>query len=249
MFRTIITDDIWFRIAPILKTFRIYFYNEIRLFVEAVLWKLRTGAPWRDLPTEFGSHSTVFNKFNRWSKSGLWQEIFNQIKGEIDNEWNFIDSTIVKAHQHSAGYNSDESEKIGRSVAGNSTKIHMISDSHGNPIDFILSEGQLHDAKIAGELLKLSCGENIIADRAYSSSILRDQIIKKGSQPIIPKKKNSVDKTNTGFDNYLYKIRHLAENLFARLKHFRSIATRFDKKGNNFASMVYLGCTFIWGKI
>ncbi len=62
MFRTIITDDIWFRIASILKTYRIYFYNEIRLFVEAVLWKLRTGAPLRDLPTEFGSHSTVFNK-------------------------------------------------------------------------------------------------------------------------------------------------------------------------------------------
>ena len=61
--------------------------------------------------------------------------------------------------------------------------------------------------------------------------------------------KNSVNKTNIGFDNHLYKIRHLAENLFARLKHFRSIATRYEKKSNNFASMIYLGCAFIWGKI
>ena len=249
MFRKIITDDIWSKITPILKNFRIYFSYELRLFIEAVLWKLRTGAPWRDLPTEFGSHSTVFNKFNRWSNYGLWQEIFKQIQGEIDDEWNFIDSTIVKAHQHSTGYPSNESEQIGKSVAGNSTKIHMLSDAHGNPVNFILTEGQLHDSKIAGELINISSGENIIADRAYSSLEIRDQIIKKGAQAIIPKKKNSVNKTNIGFDNHLYKIRHLAENLFARLKHFRSIATRFDKKGNNFASMVYLGCAFIWGKI
>jgi transposase len=249
MFRKIITDDIWSRITPILKNFRIYFSYELRLFIEAVLWKLRTGAPWRDLPTEFGSHSTVFNKFNRWSNYGLWQEIFKQIQGEIDDEWNFIDSTIVKAHQHSTGYPSNESEQIGKSVAGNSTKIHMLSDAHGNPVNFILTEGQLHDSKIAGELINISSGENIIADRAYSSLEIRDQIIKKGAQAIIPKKKNSVNKTNIGFDNHLYKIRHLAENLFARLKHFRSIATRYEKKSNNFASMIYLGCAFIWGKI
>ena len=249
MFRKIITDDIWSKITPILKNFRIYFSYELRLFIEAVLWKLRTGAPWRDLPTEFGSHSTVFNKFNRWSNYGLWQEIFKQIQGEIDDEWNFIDSTIVKAHQHSTGYPSNESEQIGKSVAGNSTKIHMLSDAHGNPVNFILTEGQLHDSKIAGELINISSGENIIADRAYSSLEIRDQIIKKGAQAIIPKKKNSVNKTNIGFDNHLYKIRHLAENLFARLKHFRSIATRYEKKSNNFASMIYLGCVFIWGKI
>ena len=63
----------------------------------------------------------------------------------------------------------------------------MISDSHGNPIDFILSEVLLHDFKIVEELLKLNCGENIIADRSYISSILRNQIMKKGSQQIIPK--------------------------------------------------------------
>ena len=156
MFRKIITDVIWSKITPILKNFRIYFSYELRLFIEAVLWKLRTGAPWRDLPTEFGSHSTVFNKFNRWSNYGLWQEIFKQIQGEIDDEWNFIDSTIVKAHQHSTGYPSNESEQIGKSVAGNSTKIHMLSDAHGNPVNFILTEGQLHDSKIAGELINMS---------------------------------------------------------------------------------------------
>jgi transposase len=65
----------------------VYFSYELRLFIEAVLWKLRTGAPWRDLPTEFGSHSTVFNKFNRWSNYGLWQEIFKELHIEKIANW------------------------------------------------------------------------------------------------------------------------------------------------------------------
>jgi transposase len=117
--------------------------------MEAVFWKLRTGAPWRDLPIEFGSYSTVFNKFNRWSKHGIWQKLFLKIRGELDNEWNFIDSTIVKDHQHSVNSKYKKRECIGRSVCGNSSKMHMLSDSHGNPIDFIISEGQVHDSRCA----------------------------------------------------------------------------------------------------
>ena len=109
MLRRMITDQIWSRLAIVIKEFKIHFSNKIRIFMEAVFWKLRTGAPWRDLPTEFGSHSTVFNKFNRWSKQGIWQNLFIKIRGELDNEWNFIDSTIVKAHQHSV--NSSNKKK------------------------------------------------------------------------------------------------------------------------------------------
>ena len=66
--------------------------------MEAVFWKLRTVAPLRVLPTELGSHSTAFNKFNLCKNQGIWQKLFIKIRGELDNEWNFIDSTIIKAH-------------------------------------------------------------------------------------------------------------------------------------------------------
>jgi transposase len=204
------------------------------IFFEAVLWKLRSGAPWRDLPSEFPPYSSIFNRFNRWSKIGLWKEIFEAMRSDLDNEWNFIDATIVKSHQHALGYSSHNSECIGKSVAGNSTKIHMLSDSHGNPIEFVISEGQIHDSQVAEQLIELSNGENIIADKAYDSEKIRKTIADKGLQAIIPKKSNAIDKTNVGYDKYLYKIRHLAENLFARLKHFRSIATRYEKKTINF---------------
>ena len=74
-----------------------------RNFIKAVLWIMRTGAPWRDLPTEFGSWNTVFNRFNRWSSVGKWNRIFLALAIDKDDEWHSIDSTINRAHQHSAG--------------------------------------------------------------------------------------------------------------------------------------------------
>ncbi|WP_186646661.1 transposase [Fluviispira vulneris] len=72
MLRLMIIAPMWSKQVPLVKEFKIHFSNRIRIFTEAVFWKLRTGAPRRDLPTEFGSFSTVFNKFNRWSKLGSW---------------------------------------------------------------------------------------------------------------------------------------------------------------------------------
>ena len=65
-----------------------------RNFIEAVLWWHRTGVPWRDLPSEFGPWSTVFNRFDRWSKSGKWQRMLEALKTEIDDEWHSLDSTV-----------------------------------------------------------------------------------------------------------------------------------------------------------
>ncbi len=73
-----------------------------RLFINAVLWIARTGAPWPDLPERFGKYDSVFQRFNRWSKNGTWQHIFEHLQ-EPDLEWMMIDSTTVRAHQHAAG--------------------------------------------------------------------------------------------------------------------------------------------------
>jgi putative transposase len=74
-----------------------------RNFVEAVLWWRRTGVPWRDLPGDFGPWKTVFNRFDRWSKAGRWSRLFHALQTDRDDEWHRIDSTINRAHQHSAG--------------------------------------------------------------------------------------------------------------------------------------------------
>jgi transposase len=74
-----------------------------RLFVDAVLWIARSGAPWRDLPEELGNWNSVFQRFRRWAKKGVWQRVFNALIENPDFEYLIIDSTIVRAHQHAAG--------------------------------------------------------------------------------------------------------------------------------------------------
>ena len=83
----------------------------------------------------------------------------------------------MKAHQHSTGAASDEDEAIGKSVAGNSTKIHMAVDAHGLPIDFEITGGEVHDCKVAPEFIaKFPSADYMIADKGYDSEELRDLI-------------------------------------------------------------------------
>jgi len=74
-----------------------------RLFVEAVLWIVRTGAPWRDLPVCFGCWNSAFRRFRRWSRKGVFEKIFNALSGDPDFEYAIVDGTIVRVHQHGTG--------------------------------------------------------------------------------------------------------------------------------------------------
>jgi transposase len=74
-----------------------------RLFVEAVIWKFRSGAPWRDLPERFGDWKNAHKRFSRWAESGVWGNLFKALADDPDNKYAMIDATIVRAHQHSAG--------------------------------------------------------------------------------------------------------------------------------------------------
>lgn len=106
MDRSMLRDDQWARIEMLCSgkaSERGVTGRNNRLFVEAVLWIARTGAPWRDLPPEFGPWHTVYMRFSRWSKKGIWARMAEALKGDADLEQLFVDSTIVRAHQHAAG--------------------------------------------------------------------------------------------------------------------------------------------------
>lgn len=211
-----------------------------------MLYRMRVGCPWRDLPAEFGSWNSIYQKFNRWSAKDKLMKIFKSLVKEPDLEWKFIDGSIIKAHQHSTGAASEEPQAIGKSVAGNTTKIHMAVDSFGLPIEFELTGGEVHDCKVAPEFIeKLPVSNYTIADKGYDSEEVRNVIRNKLSIPVIPRKSNS--KTgNADMHWWLYKYRHLVENIFARLKHFRGIATRYDKLKRNYASMLAIACGYVW---
>ena len=166
----------------------------------------------------------------------------------MDTEWVFTDGSYVRAHQHASGARRGEERAIGRSSGGLTSKIHLCADAHGNPVDFEITGGEVHDSQVAPELIEKIEADYWIADKGYDSDEIRECARKKGMKPIIPRRSNS-HKTNPEFDKHLYKIRHLVENLFAKLKHFRSIATRFEKLARNFKAMVFIACAFIWLKL
>ena len=99
-------DDQWDRIKDLLPgrkgSVGVTARNN-RLFVEAVLYRYRAGIPWRDLPERFGDPIKVHTRFSRWAQRGVWQRVFEHLAADADNEYAMIDSTIVRAHQHSAG--------------------------------------------------------------------------------------------------------------------------------------------------
>jgi putative transposase len=101
-----LTDAQWERIAPVIpgKPGDPGRHGEDnRLFVEAVLWLGRTGAPWRDLPAEFGNWNSTFRRFRRWAKSGVWSRLLEKVIEDPDLEHLIIDATIIRVHQHAAG--------------------------------------------------------------------------------------------------------------------------------------------------
>jgi transposase len=245
--RTMLTDEHWSKLSTIMhETGRVYKKTEHRKTMEGILYRMRVGCPWRDLPDYFGDWSAVFRRFNLWSKKGIMVKLYKALIDEPDTEWEFIDGSIVKAHQHSTGAATTDPESIGKSRGGNTTKIHMAVDSYGLPIDFILSGGEVHDSQKAIELIeKLPIAEVLTADKGYDSEEIREKIREKGMRPNIPRRKNS--KTdNTDIDWCLYKYRHLVENVFARIKHYRAVATRYDKLDRNYCSVVALACSMIW---
>ena len=106
MDRTVLSDAQWDRLAPVFPgkdgdPGRSGTDN--RLFVEAVLWVARTGAPWRDLPSAFGNWNSVFRRFRRWAQKGVFDLIFKALSGDPDFEYVMIDGTIIRVHQHGAG--------------------------------------------------------------------------------------------------------------------------------------------------
>src|SRR4029077_20018296 len=103
MNRYALRDDQWQRIKHLLSGKPGDVGVTARRFVEAVLYRYRAGIPWRDLPERFGDWKNTHRRFSRWAASGVWERVFRHLAADADNEYAMIDSTIVRAHQHSAG--------------------------------------------------------------------------------------------------------------------------------------------------
>ena len=134
---------------------------------------------------------------------------------------------------------------MGRSRGGLTTKIHALVDAIGRPILLKLTEGQAHDGRSAADMYgTVGPGQTLLADRAYDSDGLRLSLAERGAIAnirLMPTRKRF-----PAFDPHLYKQRNQVERFFNKLKHFRAVATRYDKRDDNFLASVQLASIRIW---
>ncbi|MGX8940510.1 IS5 family transposase [Symbiopectobacterium sp. Eva_TO] len=247
-------------------------WAEHRKIINGMFWILCSGAPWRDLPERYGPWKTVYNRFNRWSKSGVINIIFNRLLSALDAhglvDWSatVLDGSNIRALKCAAGAPKKHPDiagdnGLGRSRGGFGTKIHLATDGSGLPLNILLSPGQAHESQFALRLLDgigvqrqngsmKRRGYAVLADKAYSGHALRNELKRKGIKAVIPRKTNEkmASDGRSRFASGAYRHRNVVERCFGRLKEYRRIATRYDKTARNYLSMVKLGCIRLFYK-
>ena len=188
---------------------------------------------WRDLPQAFGNWNSVFQRFRRWVRSGVFDQMFEALAADADFEYIIVDGTIVRVHQHGSGARGG-TQAIGRSRGG--LTIVALVDALGNLVRFVLLPGQRHDSAGVAPLLRDLDFAALLADKAFDSDVIRADLDDRGAAAVIPA--NRV--TTIPCDFEMYKWRHLVENFFCKIKEFRRIATRYDKTDTSFAAIIHL---------
>ena len=209
---------------------------------------LRSGAPWRDLPTAFGPYTTCYNRFVRWRRAGVWGRIIEALATPHDAAVQMIDTSIVRVHQHGACIKSNWRQLMGRSRGGLTSKIHALVDTNGLPVRLALTAGEAHDNRLASKLLsRLRSKTMLLADRGYDADWIRALAAKKGAWANIPPRRNRSDPIC--FSPYLYRARNLVERFFSKITHCRRVATRYDKLAANYLAFVQLASIRLWLRV
>ena len=209
--------------------------SDNRMFLEAVLWIARTGSPWRDPPPVFGKWNTIFRRYGDWAKADVFKRIFDAVSDEPDKEY----ATIVKVHRHGHGAKrGTQSQAIGKSKGGWTTKILALTDALGNLVRFVLLPGNRYDTVGVAPLIKGVEFGALLADKAFDSNWIIADLNERGAGIVIsqrPQRREPLE-----IDEEMYKWRHLIENVFCKLREFKRTALRACKTDTSFENLVYL---------
>jgi transposase len=278
-----LTDEAWAWVEPLLPEGgrRGGRWREHRTVTNGILWKLRTGAPWRDLPERYGPWQICYDRFVRWRRDGTWEHLLTHAQTRLDAVWKIewevsADSTVVRAHQHAAGARKElgpwgrkrgrlsaPDEALGHSRGGFSTKVHLACDGRGRPLSVLVTAGQRNEAPELGDLLdgiRLArpggAGRprkrpgRLLADRGYSHASCRSLLRRRGIPHIIPEREDQRERRRRGrppeFDREAYRRRNVVERCVNRLKQWRGVATRYEKRAVNYRAMVIIASLMIW---
>ncbi|MEO8342150.1 MAG: IS5 family transposase [Nitrospirota bacterium] len=213
--------------------------TDTRLFIEAVFWMLRTGAPWRDVPPDLGDWKHVPRRFCRWRDKGLWEKLLETLMDEPDYEGLMIDASHCNVHPHAAGAKGGNQERS-PDKRGLNTQIPLAVAAHGLPLRVVVTQGTVADCTQPGRLMEGIAAVPLIADTGDDSDAIVDQATSRGLHAGIPPRKNRLPPRPYAQERY--KLRHRVENAFLHLKRWRGIATRYAKHTASFLAAVQIRC-------
>ncbi|WP_425825004.1 IS5 family transposase [Streptomyces fractus] len=226
MARGDLTDEQWLRLEAVLPPLPVMGRKprDRRQVFNGIWWRARTGSPWRDIPERFGPWETAYTLFRRWQIDGTWSRILKRLQVKADAaghiEWEVsVDSTVCRAHQHSAGARKrgprhpgrtdtdglaaePDDHGLGRSRGGLSTKLHLAADASGHVLAAVVTGGQRGDAPQFIEVMsrirvpRQASGrprvrpDRVLADRAYSSREIREYLRRRQIPHTIPEKRD-----------------------------------------------------------
>jgi transposase len=252
LIRGLMTDDEWAYFEPFLihrgggRPPRNH-----RRVLDAVFWLMRTGAPWRDLPEEFGNWNSIFRQFRRWADSGHLGRNPGSARWKRSVRCRPADDRCD--HHPCASLRGwwkrgAERNALGRSRGGFSTKINARTNAEGLPIGVVITPGQAHDVTAFPALMQeIDCDpKQLLGDKGYDSKSVREEIEQRGGEAAIPS--TATRKIQHAIDKALYSLRNRIERFFNRAKNSRRVATRYDKLIESFAAFVLLACIRIWIK-
>jgi transposase len=217
--------------------------SALRRFVEAVVYILRTGVAWDDLPGPFGRPNSVQRRFRRWARQGIWDELFLDGIPTDALETVMLDSTACEARRFASGARGGGEEDLGRSRGGLTTKFHALFDGLGRPWCFLLTPGQAADCRQAEAPLEGVTFARLVGDRGYDTDAIRAWCTEHGVEAVIPSKRNR--KAPIPHDRVAYRERHRVESLFCRIKDFGRIVLRKCKTSRSYAGFVSLAFALV----
>jgi transposase len=221
--------------------------HDDRKFLEAIHYFTVHSITWRALPSEYGKWNSVWKRFWRLSRSGVFEAFFQMLAecSQTAHLIQFFDSTTARAHVSAAGAKGGQQHQaLGRSRGGFSTKIHLKTDLDGMPLDFHLTGGEASDSTQFETSLDI--GPDIrpriaITDKGYDSQANRTAALARGITPVIPRRENSKQRGRF-FPKPLYKLRARIEQTIGKLKRFKRVAMRCEKTDISYSAIISFAC-------
>ena len=242
-----LTEYEWTAIKPMLpnKPRGVPRVNDRRV-LNGILWVLRSGVPWRDLPESYGPPTTCYNRFVRWRQAGVWDRLMNALAAGQDAAVQMIDTSVVRVHQHGSCIAGNAEQHMGRSRGGLTSKIHCRC---GRPrfADTPWAHARRGSRQQAMPGSPKRIASTMLADRGYDADWIRALVNQQGAWANIPPKQNRKDVIC--FSPYLYRARNLIERFFNKIKQCRRIATRYDRLAANYLAFIKLASIRIWLRV